>query len=369
MAGDGAAEQLAEVLRELRAASGLTYGDIIHRGKRRTVKFTQASLSNWFDGTSVPSDPRTFRTLVELMDTQARKKPGYPPTDLDVLEQLRRDAEAQRRPRRTAVSHPEASPVAAEPSAQQAPPPAEAAAPGDAAKAGRVLAALPHRANWLGLLRDPEYFPIHVTVFEAFRLACERVPRDVVDFVDPALHEAHTALLGVMAELEQFIGDWMFGPDPGRPWIDLGRYCPDRETNLPVLAEIRSRLDTRYRALVNALSQRGLLWEPGQPTTAVSPGSAAAPADAVVRAARLATKRWAPLDHLEKPRDDQRTQDPQEWIKESRRRTAYQAALRELHDRLDALASYLPLTLGPRPTPAELALVIEQAQRFHNQQQ
>ncbi|GAA2277810.1 hypothetical protein GCM10010430_74650 [Kitasatospora cystarginea] len=94
-----------------------------------------------------------------------------------------------------------------------------------------------------------------------------------------------------------------------------------------------------------------------------------APANAVVRAAQLAMERWAPFDFLETAREDRRPQAPEEWIEECRRRRAYETALRELHDTLDALASYLPLVLGPRPTPNELALVIEQVQRFHDQQQ
>ncbi|MGW4894100.1 hypothetical protein ACWEQL_17780 [Kitasatospora sp. NPDC004240] len=226
------------------------------------------------------------------------------------------------------------------------------------------MAALPHRAQWLGVLRDRESFPIHVTVIEAYRWACRRVERDVVDFVDPALHEAYTALAEVMAQLEEFIGERMYGPDRGHPWIDLARYGPDRQANLPVLSDIRSRLDARYRVLVNALSRQGLLWEPGQPTGAATPGGAVAVADAVVRAARLAADRWAPLDYLEAPRDERHVPDPVERIDAMKRRMAYEAALRELHDALDVLASYLPLVLGPRPTPQDLALVIEQAQRF-----
>ncbi len=214
------------------------------------------------------------------------------------------------------------------------------------------------------MLRDPESFPIHVTVIEAYRWACERVQGDVVDFADPDLHERHTALVEVMVQLERFIGDRMYGPDPGRPWIDLSNYGPDRQADLPVLADIRGRLDARYRLLVNTLSRQGLLWEMGQPTTAATPAMTQAPADAVVRAARLAAERWTPLDHLEAPRDGRDAGDAAERIDAMKKRTAHGSALAQLRDALDTLASYLPLALGPRPTPQDLALLIEQTQPF-----
>ncbi|KOV38378.1 hypothetical protein ADK60_02365 [Streptomyces sp. XY431] len=381
---ESAAEGFARELEALKAASGLSLNDIIGIGERlqSPARFTKGSLSEWFNAASVPSGPVVFAALVHVLESAAaRRDPDRPRRSAQEWEELRRAAARERRPtmgagrRERAAGRNAGGPArgasggprtagAGHPGAGTAPAEPAAAVMGDAAKAGRVLAALPHRAQWLGVLRDPESFPIHVTVIEAYRWACERVQGDVVDFVDPDLHETHTALLEVMARLQEFIGDRMYGPDPGRPWIDLSDYDPDRQADLPVLADIRGRLDARYRLLVNTLSRQALLWEMGQPTTAATPARTQAPADAVVRAARLAAERWAPLDHLEAPRDRRDAGDAAERIHAMKQRTAHGSALAQLRDALDTLASYLPLALGPRPTLQDLALLIEQAQPF-----
>ncbi len=252
MAGDGTADRLAGVLRDLREASGLTFGDIIRLGTGQAVKFTQASLSNWFDGTSVPSDPKVFRALLDLMDTRARKKPGYTPKNLDALEQLRRAAQAQRRPRRTAAARPEAHQALAAPAVQQAP------TPQDEAKASRLLKTFPQDAAWLRSLKDIHHFPIRIEVSDAFDIAAEQFRRDIFDFVDPDLRPAHRVLVDAVNALEPEL-DGLFGPDRGRPYRDATRHRPRRQDQIDEVSAARTRFGEAYVALVNLLNRKGLV--------------------------------------------------------------------------------------------------------------
>ncbi|MGE7439891.1 hypothetical protein [Kitasatospora sp. NPDC001175] len=265
------AEEFAWELKALLKASSLSLKEIIRIGeKSRSVTFPKTSLSDWFNGRSVPSDPAVFRVLVEMLEPLAEKRnQGWRRRSAQEWEQRRQLAARERRQgmgvarldgagggrnsgtrggqrdnggdgRGSAADNGSGGgkDTAGGGSTRVAVPEKNIVSLGDAAKAGRVLAALPYREHWLALLRAPEHFPIHITVVEAFQWACRRVRRDIVD---SALHEAHTALLAVMAELEQFIGDRMFGPNPGWRWIDLTDYRPDREANLPLLANTRDR--------------------------------------------------------------------------------------------------------------------------------
>uniref|UniRef100_UPI002F910620 hypothetical protein n=1 Tax=Streptomyces sp. NBC_01592 TaxID=2975889 RepID=UPI002F910620 len=106
MGTDGASGSLAEKLRALKTASGCTFSHIINLGGRLQppVRFNRASLSEWFSGKSVPSDPEAFRCLIVLLEPRAaRKTPGHRRRSPEEWERIREEAEAARRaPDRTA---------------------------------------------------------------------------------------------------------------------------------------------------------------------------------------------------------------------------------------------------------------------------
>ena len=133
------------------------------------------------------------------------------------------------------------------------------AAPGDVAKAARVLAVLPLQALWLHALRSPGLFPIHVDTVQSFDEACGKIRLDVIDFIDPDVGDSYTALVTTMTELEHFMDSNMYGPDPGWPWRDLTRHQPQRAKDFAALAGARSRFSTAYLVLVNLLNLHGLL--------------------------------------------------------------------------------------------------------------
>ncbi|MGW4162623.1 tetratricopeptide repeat protein [Streptomyces sp. NPDC004788] len=105
-----AASRLAEELRASRQASGLTFGQIIQRGKQQSppVALTKSTLSAWFNAQSVPRGGRPFTFLTELLDSRATPRPG--PRSRSRWEDLRRAAEQSRTTasRDTATSGPSA---------------------------------------------------------------------------------------------------------------------------------------------------------------------------------------------------------------------------------------------------------------------
>ncbi|MFE9174336.1 tetratricopeptide repeat protein [Streptomyces kebangsaanensis] len=88
-----AASRLAEELRASRQASGLSFGQIIQQGKRRSppVALTKSTLSAWFNAQSVPRAGHAFIFLTELLESRAGSRPG--PRSRARWENLRRAAE------------------------------------------------------------------------------------------------------------------------------------------------------------------------------------------------------------------------------------------------------------------------------------
>ncbi|MFG3055437.1 hypothetical protein ACGFZP_31445 [Kitasatospora sp. NPDC048239] len=167
------AQQPAAGLNALRSVSGYSIQQIINLGEQQVPRaaFKKASLSDWFNGRAVPGDAARFRRLVELLEARAERSPGHHARTVRDWEQLRKRARDESRPR------PAAAPASRTPAAppQQLPP-----APGDTAKAGRVLAALPPGAPWLRSLRTNPTDRVHITHSAAFDNACDRLRAEVV---------------------------------------------------------------------------------------------------------------------------------------------------------------------------------------------
>ncbi|MFD8013531.1 hypothetical protein [Streptomyces sp. NPDC058955] len=73
MGETSARDRLAEELRKLKAASGLTYTQIESQATKQGLKLKRSKLSNWFKGTNVPEADASFALLVQLLEARARK--------------------------------------------------------------------------------------------------------------------------------------------------------------------------------------------------------------------------------------------------------------------------------------------------------
>jgi hypothetical protein len=96
-----AAERFAVDLRALHTAAGSPeYRKIVSQAARqdRPVKLTDSSLSDWLGGKSVPTNPRTLRFLVEFLEPQAAKRAGYQRRGVPWWEDMRQQAQREKRP-------------------------------------------------------------------------------------------------------------------------------------------------------------------------------------------------------------------------------------------------------------------------------
>ncbi|MEV4454082.1 hypothetical protein AB0K24_53955, partial [Streptomyces mirabilis] len=138
-----------------------------------------------------------------------------------------------------------------------------AVADADVKKAARVLDAFPPQAGWLRVVRNPNILPIHydkVTVkFDAACIELRTERETTADFLDRGLHAVYSVMVEALDTLESFMDGSMFGPDEHWPWRDLTRYPPDRQRDLPLLAEARLHFSERYQAMVNLFNACGLL--------------------------------------------------------------------------------------------------------------
>ncbi|MCX4826944.1 pentapeptide repeat-containing protein [Streptomyces sp. NBC_01142] len=102
VAGEEPSAQAALItaLRDLKGKARLgDNGHIIRYGERHSprVDFKSSTLSDWFTGQSVPSDPVSFRALIDFLQEQARRKSGRPTTPWQWWETLRMAAREERR--------------------------------------------------------------------------------------------------------------------------------------------------------------------------------------------------------------------------------------------------------------------------------
>lgn len=97
-AGTGAARRFAEALRELyEAADRPLYRTLVHQGQKQLppVRLKDSTLSEWFNGVSVPADASALRFLVAYL--QSRVKDGGPRRSEHEWERMRREAQRERR--------------------------------------------------------------------------------------------------------------------------------------------------------------------------------------------------------------------------------------------------------------------------------
>jgi hypothetical protein len=119
-----AIERFSQELRALRDAAGApSYRQLQHLAARRhpPLRLPPATLSDWFNGRTVPNDPDVLRFLVSELERRAARRTGtMPPCRTAHFEALRRTAVADRR----------TTPSPPPPEAPPSPPPARHPAPG-----------------------------------------------------------------------------------------------------------------------------------------------------------------------------------------------------------------------------------------------
>ncbi|MFE4356096.1 hypothetical protein [Kitasatospora sp. NPDC056800] len=397
----------------MKEASGCSLSDIMRLGENysttrpgRAVAFKKPTLSGWFKDV-VPSDPRAFGVLVEILEPLAGARvPGRARKSPAEWEQLRRRAERERRQGmgipRTGAEGARADGVRADRAGKAGSGPAAAGQPrssdglgapataagagagavaaGDASKAVRVLAALPPYEPWLRTLRTKPMDRVHTTVDEAFTRACERLRAEVAGFIDPDLHEAYTAVEETALALESEL-EGMFGPDSGSPWRVLTDCLPQRSSQLDGLHAARDRFEAAYRALLDALNRRELLPQADQAASDPSATAGAGPrkhgsdgivalTDAALLALRRALEDPVPLEGFDSDLeiDPGAPGEEIEWERMCDpalgRRSAYRESLRDVRDAFDGLAPYELLVAGPSPTREDLELAYDQVQRL-----
>ncbi|MER7850280.1 hypothetical protein ABTZ03_40825 [Kitasatospora sp. NPDC096077] len=258
-----------------------------------------------------------------------------------------------------------------------------AVAAGDAARAARLLAALPPYEPWLRTLRTKPMDHVHTSVDDAFTLACEELRAEIVGFIDPALQQAYALVEETAMALELKL-EGMHGPDPGSPWRVLTNYVPQRRQQLDGLHAARDRFDTAYRALLDVLNQHGMLPQLDRTVPGLSKGpdtgpgrtddGAVALADTALRALRRALESQVPIDGFDSDLEvdpgasgDELEWEEMMWDPALRQRRAYRGALREVREAFDGLAPYLLLVLGPDPTREDLERADERVRRLRAQ--
>ncbi|MFE7951567.1 hypothetical protein [Streptomyces sp. NPDC057426] len=142
----------------------------------------------------------------------------------------------------------------------------------DRAKAGRVLEAIPTGAPWLTWLsRGAPLRRVPVPVSHGAEDALEALRRDVVDFTEPGLADAHQGFVEALDHLVDHLGG-MFAPDTDGP-VTYTEVPPewertDRERYYQTLRDLSQARDTfldSYKELMNAMSQEGHLPAPQDP--------------------------------------------------------------------------------------------------------
>ena len=89
---------LLKALKELRTASRVSDRDIIRFGRHQSpvVHFKAQTLSDWFNGRTVPSDRRNFQFLVDYLQKAARRNSAYQVRSSQWWEELRCRARQER---------------------------------------------------------------------------------------------------------------------------------------------------------------------------------------------------------------------------------------------------------------------------------
>ncbi|MFE1907394.1 hypothetical protein ACFW96_27525 [Streptomyces gardneri] len=119
MGETSARDRLAEELRKLKAASGLTYTQIESQATKQGRRLTRSKLSNWFTGMNVPEADASFTLLVQLLEKHAHTRSGVAVRGLQWWHALQKKAAAERdatdAPKLAAGIAPPAAPAEAAP--------------------------------------------------------------------------------------------------------------------------------------------------------------------------------------------------------------------------------------------------------------
>ncbi|MFD6363694.1 hypothetical protein ACFWFX_28220 [Streptomyces roseolus] len=266
-----AVDRLAAALTELRGKAKLTLGQIETFGKTQQppVNLGKSKTSPWFAGKAVPDPGRPFSTLVKLLEVRA----GVSPLGVGRWELMRKEAADERRflpmaantaaaPLTNSVAD-DASETApnTQVSSQPLPSPASPTET-DRRKAGRLLDLLPPDGSWrTWLRRAPTLFTVPLAVSHPVCDAYEALDDDVLDYVDPALQEAHESAMEHLRAFYDELNGMHDVSDEGRPVLEMsypGTATERNDLNRRA-CQARDSFLRAYKSLVNLLNAQGLV--------------------------------------------------------------------------------------------------------------
>lgn len=253
MGQTSARDRLAEELRKLKAASGLTYTQIENQAAKQGLKLGRSKLSSWFKGTNVPEADSSFAMLVQLLEARARNKPGVAVCGLPWWRALQKEAAAERDaigPKPTARTVPPATLTDASPH------------PGDVDKAARLLSRLPLDGYWLRWLQDAEtMLKIPLIVSDPLCDAHRFLQSDRPDYIDPELHAAHPELVAALGSLTYEFNGMTDISDEGQDVLEISDpgTTGARNTLHRQVCQARDGFLPAYDRMINLLNRKNLL--------------------------------------------------------------------------------------------------------------
>ncbi|MEV5881585.1 hypothetical protein AB0L74_02455 [Streptomyces sp. NPDC052020] len=273
MTGTPAVDRLATTLEGLRLKASLSLGQIEAFGKAQQppVNLGKSKTSPWFTGKTVPAPGRPFRILVTLLEARA----GVSTLGVGRWELMRKEAAGERRFPPVAASNTASSPtnsdtevdVASESSpttqvsSQTVPSPASPTET-DRRKAGRLLDLLPPDGSWRTWLRKaPTLFTVPLAVSHPVCDAYEELDDDVLDYVNPALQEAHESAMEHLKAFYDELNGMHDVSDEGRPVLEMSYPGTTTERNNlnRQACQARDSFLRAYKNLVNLLNAQGLV--------------------------------------------------------------------------------------------------------------
>ncbi|MFI6587636.1 tetratricopeptide repeat protein [Embleya sp. NPDC050493] len=217
---DGASERLKLRLRELYEQAGSPgYDRLVRHGaaQRPAVELSPSSLSGWFSGVSVPSDPRKLRCVVELLERLATERdPVRRSLPSRVWEERRSEAVSERRPRgRPRRGHQDQDPVGNRDKEGRAGHPIGVFTDPYALEVHRAIEAPEHA--WEGLPELPVYVPRAHD--ERLRMAVDRAVGGSGSLVSLVAASSTGKTRACWEAIRRLPSNWrLWHPiDPGRP--------------------------------------------------------------------------------------------------------------------------------------------------------
>ncbi|MFE5974311.1 hypothetical protein ACFQ64_19380 [Streptomyces sp. NPDC056460] len=254
MGETSARDRLAEELRKLKTASGLTYAQIESQATKQGLMLKKSKLSNWFTGTNVPEANASFTLLIQLLEARARTKTGVAARGLPWWRALQKEAAVER----DATSAPK-------PTARTAPPatPSKAAPhPGDADKAARLLSLLPLDGYWLRWLQDAQtMLKVPLIVSDPLCDAHRPLETDRPAYADPELHAAHQELVAALGTLTYELNGMTDISDEGQDVLELSNPGTPAARNAlhRQVCQARDSFLPAYDRMINLLNRKNLL--------------------------------------------------------------------------------------------------------------